>query len=149
MIIDKIENLKKYYALNALFAEVGKFIEQHDLAKLDNGRHIIDGDKLFVNIEDNKGKTKSEAVIEYHRMMIDVQIPLNISETYGYMPVADLPDVPFNEETDIAKQAEIKPRNFVTLIPGEFAIFFPQDGHAPCIADGTLHKAIFKVVAGQ
>lgn len=149
MIIDKIENLKLYYALNALFAKVGEFIEQHDLTKLDNGRHVIDSDKLFVNVEDNNGKTKSEAVIEYHRMMIDIQLPLNISETYGYMPVADLPDAPFNEEKDIAKQPEIKPRNFVTLKPGEFAIFFPQDGHAPCIADGTLHKAVFKVAVNQ
>lgn len=149
MIIDKIENLKQYYALNALFAKVGEFIEQHDLTKLDKGRHVIDGDKLFVNVEDNNGKTKSEAVIEYHRMMVDIQLPLNISETYGYMPVTDLPDAPFNEEKDIAKQPEIKPRNFVTLKPGEFAIFFPQDGHAPCIADGTLHKAVFKVAVNQ
>lgn len=149
MIIDKIENLKQYYALNALFAKVGEFIEQHDLTKLDKGRHVIDGDKLFVNIEDNNGKTKEETVIEYHRMMIDIQLPLNISETYGYMPVSDLPDAPFNEEKDIAKQLEIKPRNFVTLKPGEFAIFFPQDGHAPCIANGTLHKAVFKVAVNQ
>ena len=145
MIIDKIENLKQYYALNPRFEEVGEFLEQNDLAKLENGRHVIDGDKLFVNVEDDKGKTKDEAVIEYHRKMIDIQVPLNIPETYGYTPVADLPDAPFDEEKDIAKQPGIKPHNFVTLQPGEFAIFFPQDGHAPCIADGMIHKAVFKV----
>lgn len=145
MIIDKIENLKQYYALNPRFEEVGKFIENIDLAKLENGRHVIDGDRLFVNVEDDKGKTRDEAVIEYHRKMADIQVPLNIPETYGYTPVADLPDAPFDEAKDIAKQPGISPRNFVTLKPGEFAIFFPQDGHAPCIADGTIHKAVFKV----
>jgi YhcH/YjgK/YiaL family protein len=145
MIIDKLENLGQYVALNPRFKEVIAFINQHDLTKLDNGRHAIDGDKLFVNVEDDKGKLKEEAVIEYHRRMIDIQVPLNITETYGYTPVADLKDVPFDEERDIAKQPDAKPRNYVTLNPGEFAIFFPQDGHAPCIADGTLHKAVFKV----
>lgn len=145
MIIDKIENFKQYYALNPRFEEVGKFIENNDLAKLENGRQVIDGEKLFVNVEDDKGKTRDEAVIEYHRKMIDIQVPLNISETYGYTPVADLPDAPFDEKKDIAKQPGIKPRNFVTLQPGEFAIFYPQDGHAPCIAEGTIHKAVFKV----
>ena len=145
MIIDKIENLKLYYALNSRFEEVGKYLEQNDLTKLEDGKHIIDGNKLFVNVEDDKGKTNDEAVIEYHRKMIDIQVPLNIPETYGYTPVADLPDTPFDEAKDIAKQPGITPRNFVTLKPGEFAIFFPQDGHAPCVADGTIHKAVFKV----
>ncbi|MBR3398726.1 MAG: YhcH/YjgK/YiaL family protein, partial [Prevotella sp.] len=32
--------------------------------------------------------------------------------------------------------------------PGEFAIFFPQDGHAPCISqEEGIKKAIFKVKA--
>ena len=145
MIIDKIENLKQYYALNPRFEKVGKFIENNDLTKLENGRQVIDGDKLFVNVEDDKGKTRDEAVIEYHRKMADIQVPLNIPETYGYTPVADLPEVPFDEDKDIAKQPGITPCNFVTLKHGKFAIFFPQDGHAPCIADGIIHKAVFKI----
>lgn len=37
---------------------------------------------------------------------------------------------------------------YVTCKPGEFAIFFPQDGHAPCIAGvPEIKKAIFKVLA--
>lgn len=145
MIVDKLENLAQYAALNPLLEKVVTFIKQNDLATLSNGRHYIEGDKLFVNVEDDKGKRKDEAVIEYHRRMIDIQVPLNMAETYGCTPVADLPDTPFNTEKDIAKQPSAPCRNYITLTPGEFAIFFPQDGHAPCIADGTLHKAVFKV----
>ena len=36
----------------------------------------------------------------------------------------------------------------VTVVPGEFVIFFPQDVHAPCIGDGSsMHKIIIKVLA--
>ena len=35
---------------------------------------------------------------------------------------------------------------FVTCHPGMFAIFFPQDGHAPCISfEPEIKKAIFKI----
>ena len=145
MIIDKIENLEGYAAINPLLSQVVAFLSDHDLKDLDNGKHFIDGDRLFVNIQDAKGKTKEDAVIEYHKKMIDIQIPLNEAETYGYTPVIDLPEADFNEEKDIAKLPGVSAREYVTALPGEFVMFFPQDGHAPCIAEGTLHKAIFKV----
>ena len=147
MIIDKIENLGMYRDLNPLFDAVIRFMEDNDLQRLENGKHLIQGARLFVNIQDAQGKTVDEAVIEYHKKMIDIQIPLNKPETYGYTPVADLPEADFNVEKDIAKIPGVRARSYVTANPGEFAMFFPQDGHAPCIADGSLHKAIFKVEA--
>lgn len=147
MIIDKIENLGMYRGLNPLFDAVIRFMEDNDLQRLENGKHLIQGARLFVNIQDAQGKTVDEAVIEYHKKMIDIQIPLNKPETYGYTPVADLPEADFNIEKDIAKIPGVRARSYVTANPGEFAMFFPQDGHAPCIADGSLHKAIFKVEA--
>lgn len=147
MIIDKIENLGMYRGLNPLFDAVIRFMEDNDLQRLENGKHLIQGGRLFVNIQDAQGKTVDEAVIEYHKKMIDIQIPLNKPETYGYTPVADLPEADFNVEKDIAKIPGLRARSYVTANPGELAMFFPQDGHAPCIADGSLHKAIFKVEA--
>lgn len=144
MIVDQLANLRFYFALNPLFEDVFDFIQHNDLWKLENGRHVIN-DGLFVNVEDDKGRSKDEAVFEYHRKKLDIQIPLNIPETYGYTPTVELPMVDFNVEKDIAKVSGVTPRNFITIKPGEFIMFFPQDGHAPCIADGTIHKAVFKV----
>ncbi len=145
MIVDTMENMEKYVSLNPLFAEVVKFISQHDLATLELGKHPIVGDDLFVNIAIAEGKTEQEAVFETHRKMIDIQIPLDAAETYGYMPLADLPEVEYNEVKDITKYPSIKAETLVNCKPGEFAIFFPQDGHQPCIGTGKIHKAIFKV----
>lgn len=145
MIVDKLANLRLYAALNPLFGDVCDFMSRNDLRKIENGKHIIKGENLFANVEDDKGKSKDEAVFEYHRKKIDIQIPLNIPETYGYTPVEELPPADFNVEKDIAKVSGVTPRNFITITPGEFVIFFPQDGHAPCIADGVIHKAVFKV----
>ena len=55
MIVDKIENLARYVALNPLFADVVAFLQHHDLRTLPNGSHPIHGDRLYVNVEDTSG----------------------------------------------------------------------------------------------
>ncbi len=87
MVIDTLDNLEKYVSLNPLFAEVVKFIKENDLSKLEDGKHSIQGGDLFVNIAVAHGKTEEDATIEAHRQMIDIQIPLDTEETYGYSPV--------------------------------------------------------------
>lgn len=146
MIVDRIENLGKYVALHPLFAEVVTFMQTHQLVQLEEGKHVIKDKELFVNIETCKGKTQEEAVLEYHRRMIDIQMPLTTDEIFGYSPVEDLPKVTFDEEKDIAKFSGISAQTYVKVKPGQFAVFFPQDAHAPCIADAKcMKKAIFKV----
>ncbi len=147
MVIDTLENLDKYVSLNPLFKDVLDFIKSNDLNSLEIGKHEIKGSDLFVNVQVAKGKTKEVAVLETHKKMIDIQIPLSAEETYGYTPLCDLPDAEYNNEKDITKY-EGMADTYVTCKPGEFAIFFPQDGHAPCIAGvPEIKKAIFKVFA--
>mgnify|MGYP000845828934 FL=1 len=146
MIVDRIENLGKYVALHPLFAEVVTFMQTHQLVQLEEGKLVIKGKELFVNIETCKGKTQEEAVLEYHRRMIDIQMPLTTDEIFGYSPIEDLPEMTFDEEKDIAKISGISAQTYVKVKPGQFAVFFPQDAHAPCIADAEcMKKAIFKV----
>ena len=147
MVIDTIENLEKYETLNPLFKSVVEFIKNNDLNTLEEGKHFIKDKDLFVNIQTAKGKTKEEAKAETHKRMIDIQIPLTTDETFGYTPLADLPAEEYNEEKDITKYA-VESQTYFTLKPGQFAIFFPQDGHTPCISDAPhFKKAIFKVLA--
>ena len=146
MIIDKLENLKLYASLNPLFPKVLEFLQQHDLNTLEEGKHEIVGKDLFVNIQVAKGKTPEAAVSETHDKMIDIQIPITAPETYGYTQRDQLPKETYNAEKDITKIPDLAADSYVTCIPGMFAIFFPQDGHAPCIAGvPEIKKAIFKV----
>ena len=39
-----------------------------------------------------------------------------------------------------------QPTSYVDLLPGDFVILFPEDGHAPFIGDGSpISKLIVKV----
>ena len=148
MIIDKLENLKNYASVNPLFPKVVEFLQQNDLNTLEAGKHEIVGKDLFVNIQMAKGRTPAEATIETHNNMIDIQIPLSEAETFGYTQRDQLPEAEYNAEKDITKIPNLAADSYITCQPGMMAIFFPQDGHAPCIAGvSEIKKAIFKVKA--
>ncbi len=145
MVIDTLDNFGKYVGLNPLFADVEKFLKENDLNAMEAGKHLIKDNDLFVNITTAKGRTPDAAVLETHIKMIDIQIPIDAPETYGYTPLYALPEAEYNAEKDITKY-EGMAQNFVECQPGMFAIFFPQDGHAPCISmNPEIKKAIFKV----
>lgn len=146
MIIDKLENLKKYVSLNPRLQVVADFLESADLEKLPNGRNDIQGDDVYVNVQNLKARKLEEAPFEYHRQMIDVQIPLSSAETYGYIPVEYVPVTEFDEKNDCAVVDPVANASYVTCQPGMFVIFFPQDAHAPGILEvSEVHKLIFKV----
>lgn len=146
MIIDKLENLGKYVSLNPLFADVVDFLKDHDLNSMEVGKYPIKEKDLFLNLTTANGRGKEAAVLETHIEMIDIQIPLSCEETFGYTPLEDLPQLVYNPEKDITLYGDLKAQTYLTLKPGQMVIFFPQDGHAPCISDNAeIKKAIFKV----
>ena len=149
MIIDALSNLKNYVPLNPLFQAVVEYINKTDLASHEIGIEKIQGDELFANFTVANGKTPEQAKLETHNKMIDIQIPISTSETMGYIPRERLPESSYNAEKDITFYTE-KSESYVTVHPGEFAIFFPEDGHAPCISgEAKIQKVIFKVKAAE
>ena len=52
----------------------------------------------------------------------------------------------YNAEKDVTKYPGQPGSTYVECRPGMFAMFFPQDGHTPCIATcEQFKKAVFKV----
>jgi YhcH/YjgK/YiaL family protein len=145
MIIDTLANLGKYVALNPLFQDVVDYINSNDLASMPTGKVFIKGNDLYANFTVAKGKSKAEAKLETHDVMIDIQIPFNVSESMGYTPRTDLAEQPYNAEKDITFYDGLA-QQYITIQPGMFVIFFPQDAHAPCISEASeIQKVIFKV----
>lgn len=146
MIIDTLENLKRYTALNARFEQVVEFIQKTDLAALATGRHTIDGDNVFVNVQQSAAKNKAQARLETHKEMIDVQVPISADEGQGYTPACRLKEAPYDPTHDMTFH-EGQAETYFTVHKGEFVIYFPGEGHAPGISAAGLKKAIFKVKA--
>lgn len=148
MVIDTLDNLELYASLNPLFPKAIEFIRTHDLTSLEIGKIELDGSNLVVNIAQTSPKAKEDAKLETHNEFIDIQIPLSGIEIMGYKPQNKcIPmNAPYSVENDITffdGVADV----YLPIAPGMFAIFFPQDGHAPGITPDGVKKIIIKVKA--
>ena len=146
MILDTLSNISLYSQLNPLFPQVVEWLSQHDLNTIPVGHYEIQGSDLFVNIVDSAPKTRQQAKLETHNRMIDIQIAIGGTEEHGYTHRSQLPEAGYDADKDISFYTDA-PDGYITMRPGQFVIYFPQDGHAPAITPVTLRKAIFKVRA--
>lgn len=144
MIIDKLENIGMYASVNPLFAQAIEFLKSTDLNAHELGKVVLKEDELFVNFAAARPKTKDDAKIETHNNFIDIQIPLTGTELMGYMPRKDLAEAEYNAEKDITFYTG-HATDYLTVKPGMFVIFFPEDAHAPGVTEVELKKAIVKV----
>lgn len=144
MIIDEINKLEIYQNLSPRFPRVVEYLKRNQLETLPLGKTLIDGEDIYVNIVDSPVKSRKDARLESHLMMIDIQIPLSGSEEHGYTPVSHLEVTPYDDVNDIAFYTPLA-ETYFELRPGEFVIYFPHDGHAPAITATGLRKAIIKV----
>lgn len=149
MIIDSLNNSEKIEVLNPHFKKVFDYIKSHDLKNAPLGRIDIDGENSWIMVSEVQGKEKSAAALESHDRYIDIQLPLIGEETFGWQARGLLKnerDGGYNAEKDITFYTD-PAKLYFTMSEGEFAVFFPEDGHAPCIGKGTIKKVVVKVKA--
>ncbi|MDO9281974.1 MAG: YhcH/YjgK/YiaL family protein [Methylotenera sp.] len=146
MILDTIANAERYSALHPLFAQVFAYIRNTDLQALACGRHMIIGNNLFAIVERVSGRTRESAQLECHRKYIDIQLVLDGIDEMGWKPLADClnPVSDFNAASDIQFFHDT-PATWVSTPANTFCIFFPEDTHAPLVANQPIHKIVFKI----
>jgi len=146
MIVDKLENLRKYQGSFSRFKDVFDFIQTIDLKLLTEGKKPMPQELGFVGIDRVMARPKEGACLEAHKKYIDIQIPFSNLDTMGWKSVFDCRTikVPYNEEKDVVFYAD-EVDFYIPVRPGQFIIFFPEDAHVPIIGNGLIHKAVIKV----
>jgi biofilm protein TabA len=147
MILDSLKNAGLYESIHPRFQQAFHFLKNTNLANLPLGKMEINGSDLFVNVVEVVGKSADDAKMETHLRYIDIQVPVTAPETMGWIAVNQLKETTqeYNAEKDVAFFAD-KATNFINVQPNEFAVFFPEDGHQPGIAEGQHKKVIVKVL---
>ncbi|MCR4315193.1 MAG: YhcH/YjgK/YiaL family protein [Planctomycetes bacterium] len=147
MIFDKIQNFKLYAGVHPRFEVARKFFADTKLETLTTGRHELD-DGVVLIVEDYRTRLPADCGIECHRKNIDIQLLARGSERIGVVARTECKANPYDDSKDY-QQLFSDRMDFITLAPGSFAVFFPDDGHSPCGAiDGSpteVRKLVFKV----
>ena len=150
MIADKLTNASNYYGLGVLYKKGLEYLKNIDLAALAPGRYEIDGDNLFVLIQEYDTKPIEDCKWEAHRLYADIQYIISGRELMGYAPVEKLTDVvDHTPEKDVLNYKDSnKVGVYFEAEAGDFFVFLPHDGHAPNIANGQCvknKKAVVKI----
>lgn len=144
MVFDTIENAHLYYGLGDRFRRALEWLAQADPDKLVPGQRVdIDGDGIYATLFDLDTLPRWESKLEAHRDYADIQYLVQGAERVGYAlegkmaPVSEYePDIQFfNGDWDTLR-----------LRPGCFYIVWPQDQHAPRVADGQPSRVV-RIVA--
>jgi len=148
MIIDSLHHHSLYTGLSPLFRKAFEYLAKTDLTNLEDGKHLLEGDDLFVLLQTYETKDASVCLLENHKKYIDIQYMISGEEQMGIATFnGQVATVPYDDAKDIA----FYNRDYASLIKvqqGQFTIFFPHDLHMPCIKvakQSMVRKAVFKV----
>ena len=145
MIVDSFDYIACYKGLHPNLDKAIDWLNSHTLDALENGKTIIDGENVFVNVMDADLRDADGAAFEYHRRYADLQIDITGGEGWGYTnePGEEVGeytvDCGFQDSASVVSGA---------LGEGRFVLFFPGELHKPGVArPGCDHvrKAVIKI----
>jgi biofilm protein TabA len=149
MIIDSLANASKYTSLHPLFAKALEYIKATNLVQIEPGKYdISEGLKAIISEKPGMSAAESIAKFECHNKNIDIQFCVKGKETIGWKPRQNCtaPKGEYNPEKDVSFYNDV-PDMYFQLTTNQFAIFFPEDVHAPMIAvdEEPIRKLVIKV----
>ena len=148
MIYDTLNNLGKYLpvapeAVKALSEALPEYS-----ADSPSGKTVLIEDKLFILVQRYATRSFEESKVETHSEFADLQMLSAGSEYIGYAQVDQLEVLtPYQADGDYALfAAEEKKVTLLPLEPGNFAFFFPEEGHMPGCGDKSeVVKIVVKI----
>jgi biofilm protein TabA len=148
MIIDTLLNAERYFCVHPLFAKAFEYIKLQNLETIEPGKYEIDSDKLRAIVSNKPGMTAAEsaAKFECHDKYIDIQLCIQGKEQIGWKPrnTCTQQKGEYNPEKDVVFYNDT-PDMYFQLTNHQFAIFYPDDVHAPMIGEGEIKKLVIKV----
>lgn len=145
MILDKLENAGRYASLHPAFEQAFKWLREQNCALLPSGRVEISGEKLYASVMREAGRGREAARFETHRRYIDIQYLAGGSDLMGWAHTGEgLGSLGYDGSRDLEFYTE-PPSVWIPVHAGHFALFFPEDAHAPMAGAGEMVKVVVKV----
>ena len=144
MICDHIRNAGSYAALAPGITQALDWLARTNLDALAEGRHDIDGDRVFALVSDYETRRPEDAFWEAHRQHVDVQYVHRGAELIACGDLADFDAGPYDEALDLVV-ARGTPRQRLDMRAGWFAVFFPHDVHMPGLGPAEAGRAASSV----
>jgi len=146
MILDHLDLSARYHSVHPGFEAAFRYLRERRWEGLPAGRHETGDPRLYLSIDIRDARGREAAELEHHRRYIDIQYTVSGHEVIGWQPIRECrtPKQPFDTERDFGLFVD-RPSCWIHVPPSCFAVFYPDDTHAPLGGEGALHKIIMKV----
>lgn len=148
MILGSLEQTQTTEQISKNFKILFDYLKSVDLHSfcINTVKEIIGDERIIVTGYHYQGKQEQDARPEAHKKYIDIQLVVSGTERMGWSPLSSckVVSINYNEEKDVVFFKDPSSSHF-TVSPGEFAVFFPEDVHAPGISEGKIEKIVAKV----
>lgn len=144
MIYDNIKNLHLYTGINSRIKKVLDFFDTNNISELTEGRYEIDGEDIFLLVQEFSTASKVGRTYEAHEEYIDIQYVIEGEELMKYAARIGGETVlkEYPKGSDIAMYKPKTIEQNVVVSAGYFTIFTPLDLHMPClqVKEGTSEQ---------
>lgn len=146
MILDQLSAAADYEGLHPLFPKAFDYLSAFD-PKTEDGKYELQGQDLVAIVQRYQTAPSADKMWEAHRIYGDIQVVYQGIEFCGHTDQATLTVTnPYLAEKDVEKYAPpAGPAALMTLGRGNFAVFYPRDGHQPGVQIAAAAE-ILKVV---
>ena len=112
------------------------FLRAQDFRNMPEGRHEIDGDKIFALLSRYTTRPQAECAPEAHRKFVGVQYGAVGEEFLGWCPMSPglVEMEPYDEARDIIFYRALIPESSILLKAGSYAVLYPEDVHRPGVS---------------
>ncbi|MBD2845522.1 YhcH/YjgK/YiaL family protein [Paenibacillus sp. IB182496] len=124
------------------------FLTQTDLAGLATGQHEIDGPHLFAIVQEVDTERAAARRWESHDRYTDIQLLLDGEEQIGFADQTGSVESERHDDRDLVFYSKAELQHELQLLPGMYAVFFPQELHRPCCTNGEprrIRKIVVKI----
>lgn len=148
MIFDDLKNILHYKGIHANLDKALDFLYEHRKERFELGRYDIDGDKVFLVVQENTLSQEDNDRYEYHKNYADLHLLVEGHEYSSYGGRVLDEAVAYDEHADIGF---VHCQDCYPLLLGyhNFALFFPREPHQPNSYAGLedkVRKYLFKIL---
>lgn len=150
MILSKLNGRDDLAIYPAAIRRALDWLKNTDVLALEAGRMQIEGDDIYVLVQDLTTHAPEGTYPETHRKYIDLMYwpeageRIGVAHCFGTEPLAEE-----KPEKDAYFLASVEDENVFLTSPGDFCVLFPWDAHRPGLNPGeepaTFRKCVVKI----
>lgn len=143
MILGNIHHLDEKAIYPKAIQTALDYLSSQDFNTIEVGKYAIEGEDIFALVQELETDFVENRRPEAHEQFVDIQYLVSGLEQMGHAVVNEQSVIKedMRPEKDVIFYKNPQGERLLTMLPGDFAIFFPTDIHRP----GCEYEELMKI----